>query len=108
MHVLIVNFSLVDVSEAGYRQQADGLAPRFTQIPGLISKIWLANAETNTYGGVYLFEDRAALDAFRESETVRAMAANPHFGNLSIRAFGTIEEATAITAGPLAPAYAGW
>jgi hypothetical protein len=73
----------------------------------LLSKLWLADPARNTYGGVYVFRDRAAREAYLDSEIVRSMRANPHFGDLAIRAFGTIEAATAISGGPLAPELAG-
>lgn len=53
MHIQIVNFNLKGVSEADYRALCDQLAPAFAVMPGLISKVWLADAATNTYGGVY-------------------------------------------------------
>ena len=37
-------------------------------MPGLISKVWLANPATNTYGGVYTWRDRASMEAFARSE----------------------------------------
>ena len=37
----------------------------FGAIPGLVAKYWLADPETNTYGGVYLWESREALDEWR-------------------------------------------
>lgn len=108
MNVLIVTFSLAGLSEGSYRQQAASLAPRFGQVSGLVSKLWLAEPATNTYGGVYLFEDRASLEAYRDSAMVAALAANPHFTNVTFRTFGTVEEASALTGGPLTPVYAGW
>ena len=63
MQVQIINFNLNGIDEAGYRALCDELAPVFGAMPGLLSKVWLADAETNTYGGVYLWEDRAAMEA---------------------------------------------
>ena len=108
MSVLIITFALAGLSEEAYRQHAASMAPRFLQVPWLISKVWLADAAANTYGGVYLFEDRPSLEAYRNSDIVAAIRANPHFEHVSVRTFGTIEEATAITGGPLTQVYAGW
>ena len=104
MHILIVNFELAGVAEADYRQQVASIAPMFTQVPGLVSKIWLADPATNTYGGVYLFADAASREDYLNSEIVRSMKANPNLTNVTARRFGTFEEATAITGGPLATA----
>jgi hypothetical protein len=101
MHVLIITFTLNGLADADYRQHARALAPQFTQIPGLVSKAWLADAASNTYGGVYFFEDAASRQRYLESEIVAGLQANPAFAGLSIRAFGTVEAATAMTGGPL-------
>ena len=102
MHVLIINFELAGVTEADYRQQVASMAPMFTQIPGLVSKIWLADAATNTYGGVYLFADASSREDYLNSDIVNSIKANPAFTNITTREFGTFEEATSVTGGPLA------
>lgn len=104
MHVLIITFELAGLSEVAYRQNAASVAPMFTRVVGLESKVWLADPGTNTYGGVYVFENRESLERYRDSDVVRSLAANPNYANVTMRAFGTVEEATAITGGPLAPA----
>lgn len=101
MHVLIITFELAGLADADYRQHAQALAPQFLQVPGLVSKTWLADEANNTYGGVYVFEDAASLQGYLDSGIVAGMKANPVFAELSIRSFGTVEAATAITAGPL-------
>ena len=37
-------------------------------MPGLLSKHWPADEETNTYGGVYVWRDREAMEAYGETE----------------------------------------
>lgn len=101
MHVLIITFTLNGLADAAYRQHAAALAPKFTQVPGLVSKTWLADEASNTYGGVYVFEDAGSLQGYLDSPIVTSMKANSAFAELSIRAFGTVEAATAITGGPL-------
>ena len=104
MHVLIVTFKLAGLADADYRQHATVLAPQFMQVPGLVSKTWLADEASNTYGGVYVFEDAVTLQGYLDSEIVAGLEASPVFADLTIRPFGTVESATAITAGPLAEA----
>lgn len=101
MHVLIITFELDNLDDAAYRQQAAAIAPNFTRVPGLLSKTWLADPERNTFGGVYFFQDRAALMGYLDSEIVRGLRANPHFANVTAHIFGTVEAATAITGGAL-------
>jgi hypothetical protein len=49
VEVLVVNFSLNGISEAEYQGMCDQQAPLFAAIPGLVSKIWLADPASNTY-----------------------------------------------------------
>ena len=59
MHIQVVNFHLNDLSDAEFRGLCDEVAPAFAEVPGLISKVWLENASTNTYGGIYTWEEPA-------------------------------------------------
>ncbi len=43
MIIQVVNFNLKDLSDADYRSACDGLAPELARVPGLISKVWLAD-----------------------------------------------------------------
>lgn len=94
MHVTIVNFNLVDMTEDAYAETCEQFAPAFAELPGLLAKIWLRNASTNTYGGVYLFADRAAADAYAESDLFRSVGAFPHFANVTVRDFDVDEDTT--------------
>jgi hypothetical protein len=100
MSVLIINFQLNGVSDEQYRALVESAAPVFTTVPGLISKVFLADAESNTYGGVYFFESRAAIEAYLQSEIVAGLKANS-FTGVTAKIFDAIEAATAVTQGPL-------
>ena len=97
MHVQIVNFNLRDLSDSDYRNVCDGLAPVFADVPGLVSKTWLADETTNTYGGIYTWTDRAAMEAFASSDLFKSVAANPSFANITSRDFSILAGPTAIT-----------
>ncbi len=99
MHIKIITFSLDGISEEAYRQQVETVAPVFTELPGLVSKTWLANEETNTYGGVYVWEDREAMEGYAETDLFKGMAANPYFKYLTVRDFDVLEAPTRITRG---------
>lgn len=47
--------------------------PRFLEVPGLVQKIYARDEATNDTCGIYFFESRAALDAFRESELAKTI-----------------------------------
>lgn len=106
MHALIVTFELDGIDDAAYRELAAQIAPVFRDVPGLVSKTWLAAPEHNTYGGIYFFADAASLAAYLGSDIVRGMTGNPNFRNLSLDTFGTIDAANQITASPAALAHA--
>ena len=45
MQILIVNFNLDGLSEEDFASSCDELAPAFAAVPGLASKVWLADHE---------------------------------------------------------------
>lgn len=101
MTVLVINFNLNGISEAQYLAHAAAAAPRFPGVPGLIAKIWLADQASNTYGGLYLFEDRAAAEGYLASPIVAGLRANPAMSNLTAKLFDAIDDLTAVTQGVL-------
>jgi len=103
MHVQVVTFSLRDISDADYRSACDGLANVFTGLPGLISMVWLADKATNTYGGVYTWVDRLAMEAYLHSDIFTAIAANPDLAEITSRDFEVLEGPTRVTQAPAIP-----
>jgi quinol monooxygenase YgiN len=101
LHILVVNFNLKGMSEEDYRGLVEPIAPAFAGLPGLLSKTWLANAETNTYGGVYVWQDRGAMEAYKQTDIYKGMRANPSFENVTVTDFAVVENATRITRGPV-------
>ncbi|MGD9997322.1 MAG: YdhR family protein [Ilumatobacteraceae bacterium] len=101
MIIRIVTFTLADIGRDDYLRHAAAVADGFTEWEGLIAKIWLDDASTGTYGGVYLFEDRFAADASRTTALFNGMASNPHFAELRVREFEAIDRLTAVTAAEL-------
>ncbi len=104
MHIQVVNFQLKDMGEGEFRALCDELAPAFGALPGLVSKVWLADAASGTYGGVYTWADEASYVAFTRSELFAAVASNPHFANVTSRDFGVLEAPTRVTRGLVAVA----
>lgn len=62
MQIRIVTFRLQGMDPDDYEEMAERLAVTFRQWQGLTAKLWLADRETSTFGGVYVFESRAAAD----------------------------------------------
>jgi putative monooxygenase ydhR len=99
MQTLIITFRLDGLDAAAYAQAAEEMAPQFAAVPGLIGKTWLADPETNTYGGVYFFAERRSVDDYLASAIVQALHANPHLADVTARVYGTLEAPTRITWG---------
>jgi|TARA_B100000959_G_scaffold165848_1_gene173714 heme-degrading monooxygenase HmoA len=97
MHIMIVNFNLHELSRAQYEGVCEGLASTFAAIDGLISKHWLANEETNTYGGVYVWKDRQAMLDFKESALFGQVGSNPALINITVTDFEVLESPSKVT-----------
>ena len=104
MHIQVVNFNLKDMSEQEYHQLCDEVAPVFASMPGLISKVWLADPAANTYGGVYTWRDRQGMETYLNSDFFKAVAANPHLANIGSKDFAVMEAPSRVTHGLVAVA----
>jgi len=99
MQVLIVTFRLEGMTEAEYYRGCDEEAPAFADIPGLISKTWLADPASNTYGGVYTFGDQASVDAYLASDLFRSIGETPGLAGITVHSFGVLEGPSRVTHG---------
>jgi hypothetical protein len=97
MHVQIVTLNLKDITEAQYLAIAEDLAPTFAAMPGLLNKVWLADAATNTYGGVYVWKDRPAMESYMAGDIVAGLRANPHVANIMSKDYGVLDGPTRVT-----------
>jgi Putative mono-oxygenase ydhR len=55
-------------------EASHGLASDIANEHGLVWKIWLEDRETRHAGGIYLFEDRASAERYREKHERRLSA----------------------------------
>ena len=99
MDVLIVNFKLDGTPAGAWERRAAQLAPTFAAMPDLLSKVWLSDAETNTYGGAYLWQDRASLDAYLAGPVFGALAEAPGVHSIETRTFAALDAPTRISGG---------
>lgn len=97
MHVLIVNFHLAGITREEFQAMSDHLAPAFAKLPGLVSKTWLADAESNTYGGVYLWDSEASCSAYKASELFNTVKTHPNFTDITSREFGVLDGPSQVT-----------
>jgi quinol monooxygenase YgiN len=99
MHVQIVTFTLQNLTDAEFHTLCGQLAPAFAAIPGLISKVWLADPVANTYGGVYTWQSQVAMEAYMQSELFGNVVNHPQLANVTSKDFSILEEPTRVTHG---------
>jgi hypothetical protein len=96
-HIQVVTFQLAGLEPDAYRAHCEASAPALTAIPGLRARAWLANPSTNTYGGVYAWDNREAMGGYVSGPIFGALLANPGIGRVTMRDFGVLERPTEIT-----------
>ena len=99
MHIQVVTFKLDGIDDAAYQAHAEQIAPAFAALPGLRAKIWLANQQARTYGGIYAFDDVAAMRAYQAGKIFRGLEADPHMIDLAVSDFSVLAGPTKVTRG---------
>jgi hypothetical protein len=98
MVVQIVQYQLAGISPAEYEAEAERIAPAFAGLPGLIAKMWLGDPGEDVYGGVYLWSDRAAAEAYADGELLATARRNPALAGFRSSILDTLDAPTALTA----------
>ena len=99
MHMQVITFKLDGIDDAAYQAHAEQSAPVFAALPGLRAKIWLANRQAGTYGGIYTWDDVAAMRAYQGGNIFRGLQANPHMIDVTVRDLSVLSEPTKVTRG---------
>ena len=99
MHTLVVTFNLKNMSDAEFRAFCDEAAPTFAAVPGLLTKVWLADPATNTYGGVYTWRDKQAMVDFTKTDLFKSVATHPNLDGITSTDFAVMEGPTRVTRG---------
>ena len=100
MQAQVITYRLSDISQEDYlKQMVEPDAPILATVPGLISKVWLADEENNTFGGFYLWENKTAMEAFMHSDLVKAVVSRPFVKDVSSVDFAVNQNASVITRG---------
>ena len=100
MHAQIITYQLNDISQEEYlKQMVEPDAPILAKVKGLISKVWLADEEKNSFGGFYLWESKTAMEEFMHSDLVKAVVSRPFVKNVSSVDYEVNEKASLITRG---------
>ena len=102
MMIVQVNYTRPEMPKAEWEARyTDDRARQFLAVPGLQWKIWLDGEDDHRAGGIYLFADRAAAEAYVNGPIVARMKANPDITDLQIRIFDVRERMSAITNAPV-------
>jgi hypothetical protein len=100
MHAQIITYQLSGISQEEYlKQMVEPDAPIIARVRGLISKVWLVDIEKNTFGGFYLWENKAAMQDFMKSDLVKAVVSRPFVRNVSSVDYEVNQSASLITRG---------
>jgi len=74
MIMLIVKIR-TKLTEAQLLEVAHARAPQFRALPGLVQKYYVSGLGDGHVAGVYLWDSKASLEAFRASELAKSIAA---------------------------------
>lgn len=100
MQAQIITYQLNNISQAEYlKNMVEPDAPILANVNGLISKIWLADEQKNTFGGFYLWKSKEAMETFMHSDLVKAVISRPFVKNVSSVDYTVNETASKITRG---------
>ena len=100
MQAQLITYQLKDISQTDYlKKMVEPDAPVLAKVPGLISKVWLADKDKNTFGGFYLWDNKTAMENFMHSDLVKAVVSRPFVINVSSVDFEVNRNASLITRG---------
>lgn len=74
-------------------------AQEISNVPGLISKTWMADFDNGVFASFYIWNDKESMDSFMASSAIAQVAAEPFLKDLVITAIPIQEEASSITRG---------
>jgi len=98
--ILQINLKF-NVSAAEYEQTVSAMAEGIAAVEGLRWKVWLMNEAESEAGGIYLFDNAEAAQAFLDGPIVSQVAGHPAITAVSAKQFEISEAVTAITRGPV-------
>ena len=99
MHIQVITFNLEGISRAQYEAACDQFAGMYAELPGLMSKHWLADEKNNTYGGVYIWKTSEACQAYLDSELYSGMGKHPNMTHMESKDYAVLEAPTRVTRG---------
>ncbi len=103
--VLVTSFTF-DLEADDYVAEVSPLADAFAALDGLVWKIWTLNEEDSRGGGIFLFEDAEARQAFIDGELFGMVQAHPALSDFKVEQYDIVRAESLATNGPLMAAEA--
>ena len=100
LKILQINYRL-NSPPADFLCGAEPVADSLANVPGLRWKIWLKNDAEKDGGGIYLFENEAALNDFVSGPIVEKLRAHPAIAEVSLKRFDVPLALSAKTRAPV-------
>ncbi len=97
MHVQIVTYRVEGVSDDDFIEANRDFADAMAAVPGLLAKVWLKRPDGNVYGGLYLWRDREAYEAFLASGLWGEVLSDASMLDVVSADYGVMEELTRAT-----------
>lgn len=98
--IVQLNFKY-SVTRDQYEGAVSPLAEKFAALEGLRWKVWMINEAESEAGGIYLFDNQAAVSAFIEGPLAAQVTSHPALSDFSVKVFDVMEDLTTITRGPV-------
>lgn len=98
--ILQISFKY-NVTGDQYVDAVTPMAEDLSKVPGLQWKIWTLNETESEAGGIFLFEDIAACNAFLGSPLAAAITGHPALSDFNVKQFDVMDKQTAVTRGPV-------
>jgi len=98
--IVQINFKF-SVSPEELRQAFAPLAGEIAQVEGLRWKVWSMDEAEREFGGIYLFDDEAAANAYLAGPIVAQVGQHPAVSDISVKQFDVLEALSAVTRGPI-------
>ncbi len=97
MHVQVVTYRIADISESEFIAANREFAEMMAAVPGLIAKIWLQGDGADSFGGLYLWQDREAYENFLAGELWAEALNDDSLLDLASHDYAVMEELTKTT-----------
>ena len=97
MHVQVATYRMAGISEPEFIDANKEFAEMMAAVPGLLANVWLKGADHGVFGGLYLWEDRAACESFLASELWGEVVSDDSVLDLASRDFAVMGELTRTT-----------